>query len=62
MATHVVCEWCKGWVNTEHTTHEVLQLHDGREVIVHYHGCSRYFKDEHNGTVKSFQLRKGKNQ
>lgn len=54
MGTYQVCAQCRGWLNTDYTPHEVIYLHDGKEVHVHYYACAPRFKEEQNGHVKSW--------
>lgn len=57
-----VCAHCKGYINTEVTSYEVIVLHSGEEVYAHYAHCGRWFREANNGEIKSWHRGDGKHE
>jgi len=57
-----VCVHCKGYINTEVTSFEVIVLHSGEEVFAHYAHCGRWFREANNGEVKHWHRGDGKHE
>lgn len=53
MPRYEQCAQCSGWINTEQSSFDVLQMHDGRELFAHHDYCAWRYVDDHIKDIKA---------